>query len=168
MKISKALVDDFEAEAANTRRVLEAVPVEKLEFRPHAKSWTLAELAGHVAEGASFVHAVMEPEMDFARMDGEWKAFVPATKADLLAKCDEVTAAFRQLLDGREDDFLQETWTMRAGPQILWQCPRHVAVRTMGIHHTIHHRGQLEVYLRLCDAPLPPIYGPTADVPKLF
>lgn len=168
MKISQALVTDFKAEAGNTRRMLEAVPESEFAFSPHEKSWSLAKLAGHVAEGAAFTRYVMEPELDWAAPRGQWEAFVPKTKAELLATAEKVAADFESMLKGRDDAFMEETWTMRAGDKVMWQCPRHVALRTMGINHIIHHRAQLGVYLRLRGVPLPPIYGPTADVPKLF
>ncbi len=164
MQLSQQLITDFNAEAENTKKVLQAVPEKDLAFQPHAKSWTLAQLAGHVAEGPAFTHALMEPELNFEG-GGGWKPFIPKTRAELLATCERVAKDFGALLKGRTDAFLSETWTMRNGDTILWQAPRHTAVRSMAIHHTIHHRGQLEVYLRLCGAPLPPIYGPTADAP---
>lgn len=164
MQQSQQIVNDFNAEAENTKQVLATVPEQHLGFRPHEKSWTLAQLAGHVAESPAFTHALMEPELNF-EAGGDWKPFVPSTKAELLATCERVAKDFGALLKGRTDAFLAETWTMRNGDKILWQVPRHTAVRTMAIHHTIHHRGQLEVYLRLCGASLPPIYGPTADAP---
>jgi uncharacterized damage-inducible protein DinB len=168
MKISQALLTDFKTEAGNTRRMLEVVPESEFGFRPHEKSMPLAQLAGHVADGAAFTHVVMEPEVDWAAPRGEWKPFVPKTRAELLATADKVAADFEGRVKGRDDAFMEETWTMRAGDKILWQCPRHVALRTMGIHHIIHHRAQLGVYLRLRGVPLPPLYGPTADVPRLF
>ena len=164
MQLSQQLVTDFTAEVDNTKKVLQVVPEQKLQFQPHPKSWTLAQLAGHVAEGPAFAHAMMEPELNFEK-GGDWKPFIPKTKAELLATCERVGKDVAELMQGRSDAFLNETWTMRNGDKVLWQVPRHVALRSMTIHHSIHHRGQLEVYLRLCDAALPPIYGPTADEP---
>ena len=164
MQQSQLLIADFNAEAENTKKVLQAIPEEKLGFQPHEKSWTLAQLAGHLAEGPAFTHALMEPELDFAG-GGDWKPFVPETKAALLAKCEEVAKDVAALLKGRTDAFLEEPWTMRNGEKVIWKTLRRDAVRQMAIHHSIHHRGQLEVYLRLVGAKLPPIYGPTADEP---
>jgi uncharacterized damage-inducible protein DinB len=168
MNLAKAILTDFQAETELTKQVLQAVPEDKLDFQPHAKSWTLAQLAGHVAEGPSFCAMMAEPELDFDQAGGDWKPFVPTTKAELLAKVDEVAGMVAGVLDGRDDAFLNEAWRMRKGDKVIWETTRKDAFRSMAIHHTIHHRGQLEVYLRLVDAPLPPIYGPTADVPDLF
>ena len=164
MQLSQQLVRDFNAEVENTKKVLQAVPEKKLQFQPHPKSWTLAQLAGHVAEGPAFCHALMEPELNFEG-GGDWKPFVPKTKAELLARCEQVGKDVAELMKGRTDAFLNETWVMRKGDTVIWKTERHDALRQMAIHHSIHHRGQLEVYLRLCDAALPPIYGPTADAP---
>jgi uncharacterized damage-inducible protein DinB len=166
--LAESILADYQAEAELTKTVLEAVPEDKLGFQPHEKSWTLGRLAGHVAEGPSFCGAMTEPELDFASGGSDWKPFEPTKKAEILAKLDEVSGQIAKLLAGRDDAFMNETWTMRAGEKVIWQVPRHVAMRSMAIHHSIHHRGQLEVYLRLVDAIVPPIYGPTADVTDLF
>jgi len=144
------------------------VPEDRFDYRPHEKSWTLGKLAGHVAEGGAFAATVMEPELDFAAAGGEWQPFEPTTKAEVLAKLDEVGAIVAGSLAGRDDAFMTKTWTKRAGPKVIWEARRDQAFRTMAIHHTIHHRGQLEVYMRMVGAKLPPIYGPTADVPDMF
>ncbi len=165
MSLSERLIADFEAEAERTRKMLEAVPEESFSWKPHEKSFDLAALAGHVAEGPSWVHGMMEAELDFAAMPEEWKPFVPESKEALLAKFDEVAGGVKAALGGRDDAFMQETWTMKNGDTVMMQEPRHEAIRMIAVHHTIHHRGQLSVYLRLAGAPVPPTYGPTADFP---
>ena len=167
MTLADMILADFQAEAPLTLAVLEAVPEDRFDFQPHPKSWKLAQLAGHVAEGPSFAGAMMEPELDFAQGGGDWKPFVPTSTAELLERTRAVHGMVSELLRGKDDAFLKERWVMRAGPKVLWETTRAEGLRSMTIHHTIHHRGQLEVYLRLVDAPLPPIYGPTADVPDL-
>ena len=168
MTLVDSILSDFQDELKLTRTVLEAVPEDKFDFKPHEKSWSLAQLAGHVAEGPMFCASMLEPELDFAKGTGDWTPFVPKTKAELLSKLDEVGGQVAVMFDGKDDAFFKETWTMRAGPKVVWEAKRADAMRSMAIHHTIHHRGQLEVYLRLVDAPVPPIYGPTADVTDLF
>lgn len=163
--ISQALVHDFDKEAAFTTTMLEAVPAEKLDWRPHEKSMTLGELAGHLAEMPNWLGACLEEGMDFAAM-GDYRPYVPADKKELLAKWGENRATFAPQLDGKDDPFLRETWTMRMGDKVLMQCPRADVIRDILIHHTAHHRGQLSVYLRLLDVPVPSTYGPTADHPS--
>ena len=164
MSFSERLAADFEAEAQSTRKMLEAVPEESFAWKPHDKSWDLATLAGHVAEGPSWVHGMMEAELDFAAAP-ERKPFVPANKSELLAKFDETAAGVKAALGGRDDAFMEEIWTMKNGDAIMMQAPRHEAIRSIAVHHTIHHRGQLSVYLRMVETPVPSTYGPTADFP---
>jgi uncharacterized damage-inducible protein DinB len=163
MSIAEALVADFREEAGNTRKVLSAVPDDRLDWKPHAKSMSLGRLAGHIAETPGWIPSMMADEMDFAKSGGDWKPFLPVSRAELLARFEREIEAFAQLVRDRPDDFLKRTWTMRHGAQVLWQVPRHTAIRSTAIHHIVHHRGQLTVYLRLLEVPVPPTYGPTAD-----
>ena len=163
MSIGKTLVAEFKHEAANTRKVLEAVPEDRFDWKPHEKSMTLGQLAAHIAETPTWVRSMIEDELDFAVAGGDYKPFAPATKAELLAGFDENVKDFETTVAGRDDEFLGVTWTMRHGDKVLMSVPRHVAMRSTAINHIIHHRGQLTVYLRLLDAPVPPTYGPTAD-----
>lgn len=164
MSISQRIIDDYEAEAGFTRTMLAAVPADKLEWRPHDKSWSLGELAGHLAEMGSWTGAMLEDEMDFAKMPADYKPYVPADHAELLATFEKNAGDFKPALEGRDDDFMLSTWTMRKGEQVLMTSPRHAALRSILLHHQAHHRGQLTVYLRQLDVPVPPTYGPTADV----
>ena len=163
MPLSQALVADFKNESPNTRRVLEAVPEDRLAWKPHEKSMPLGRLAGHIAELPSLVPAVMERELDFAA--GTYKPFMPTNRVELLRVFEQHVSGFDKAVVARDDDFLSATWTLRYGQKILLSLPRHVAIRTTAIHHVIHHRGQLTVYLRLLGVPVPPTYGPTADSP---
>jgi uncharacterized damage-inducible protein DinB len=165
MTLASSLVADFQTEIEATRGVLAAVPESKFAWQPHAKSMTLGRLAGHVAENAGFIAAMMEPEMDFERMGGEWKPLDPKSGTELCAAFETAAKSFAEQLAGRDDAFMKQTWTMRAGPKVFMSVPRHEAMRTIGLNHMVHHRGQLTVYLRLLDVPVPSTYGPTADVP---
>jgi uncharacterized damage-inducible protein DinB len=164
MTLASALVADLESEAKNTRKMLEIVPEGRFGWKPHEKSMTLGQLAAHLAENPSWIGAMLEDEMDFAAM-GDYKPFAPKTRKELLEGFEKNLRAGLDAIRGRDDAFLERTWTMRNGDKVLMVAPKHEAVRSTAIHHWIHHRGQLSVYLRLAGVPLPQIYGPTADNP---
>jgi uncharacterized damage-inducible protein DinB len=165
MSISQRITSDFQAEAGYTRAMLEAVPADKLDWKPHDKSWTLGALAGHLAEAPMWLGSMMEDEMDFAEM-GDYKPYVPGSKDELLAEFEKNAANVAPTLDGRDDDFMATSWTMKmAGKEIMTQ-PKRDVIRSIILHHWAHHRGQLSVYLRLLDVPVPKTYGPTADDPN--
>lgn len=153
---------DVETELATTRRLLERIPDDKLGWRPHEKSMTLGELAMHVvvllhAQAATIEH----DEFDLA--GPRPPSTPPESTASLLDAFDRYAGALREALAGASDESLHQTWTLRAGDRTLSQSPRHSVLRHMGLSHVAHHRGQLSVYLRMLDVPLPPMYGPTAD-----
>jgi len=166
MTLSAALIRDLEVEAKHTRAVLSAVPEDRLDWKPHPSSMSLAALAGHLAETPSWIGSMLEDEMDFAAM-GDYRPFVPATRGELLDRLETDLGKGLEGLRGKTDAQLEATWTMRAGPKVLMQSPKHEAIRSIAIHHWIHHRGQLTVYLRLLGVPVPPTYGPTADHPSM-
>ena len=163
MSLSRELVSDFTNEAELTRKVLAAVPEDRLGWKPHDKSMSLGQLAGHVAETPGWCGAMLEPEFDMAAGMADWKPFQPATRKELLETFDRNTRAFGPLFADRDDAFMQETWTMRNGATVMLSDPRHATARMIAINHSIHHRGQLTVYLRLLGVPVPGTYGPTAD-----
>ncbi len=163
MTLADSLYIDFADEAKRTRTMLEVVPTAKFDWRPHGKSMTLGALAGHLAEMPAWVRGFLNDELDFSKLELDYEPFVPTSKEDLLSTADENTALLHTTLATMSDEFLEEEWTMRAGERVLLQATRHRAMREILIHHAIHHRGQLTVYLRELDVPLPPTYGPTAD-----
>jgi uncharacterized damage-inducible protein DinB len=167
MTLSEALLGDFQYEAANTRKVLEAVPADRWDWKPHDKSMSLAQLAGHIAENPGWVDSMMADELDFGAM-GDWKPFLPASRDELLSTWDKGVAHFTEQITGKDDAFMSGTWTMRQGEKVLMAMPRHVAIRGMALHHVLHHRGQLTVYLRLLEVPVPSTFGPSADDPGSF
>jgi uncharacterized damage-inducible protein DinB len=162
MTISQRILSDYEAEADMTRTMLASVPGDKLDWRPHAKSWTLGELAGHVAESPNWLGAMLEDEMDFAEM-GDYKPFVPTSKDELMEAFEKSSAGVAPILDGKDDDFMGTTWTMKMAGKEIMSKPKRDVIRSIILHHWAHHRGQLSVYLRLLDVPVPKTYGPTAD-----
>jgi uncharacterized damage-inducible protein DinB len=164
MALSQAFSAELKQEAATTRKMLERVPQDKFDWKPHDKSMTLGRLAGHVAELPTLIQATLAAdEIDFA--SGEYKPFVPATSSELTETFDKNVGKALELLQNQSDENLQKTWRLRRGEQIFLEVPRKAAMRTVGLNHLIHHRGQLSVYLRLLDVPLPSVYGPTADEP---
>lgn len=164
MGIGEPLAAELKQEAATTRRLLERVPEDKLDWKPHEKSMALGRLAGHVAELTGLLRAVLgADELDFA--SGEYKPLNTTSVAEILEKFDKNIANGIEGLNGLEDARAFEKWRLRNGDQVIFEGPRVVIVRGLVLNHVIHHRGQLSVYLRLLDVPLPSIYGPTADAP---
>ncbi len=163
--IADSLLPEFDRETAVTRLVLERVPDEKAAWRPHHKSRSMGELASHVAGLAQWVPlALKRAQFDFGQPEGEAVRAAPFdTTARLLAAYDERVAAARAAIVATSDAEMMASWTLRNGGRIVFTAPRLTVFRSFVMNHLIHHRGQLTVYLRLCDVPLPPIYGPTAD-----
>lgn len=150
---------EFDTEMAATRRLLERVPDERGTWKPHEKSFALGHLAQLVAWMPGWItRTLREPHIDLA--GGAGYSFEPTAK--LLAMFDENVAAARQALTEVTGPALAEPWHLKMGDQVLFTAPRGETVR-QHLNHLIHHRGQLTVYLRLVDVPLPSIYGPTAD-----
>lgn len=149
-------------ESANTRKLFERVPEAYLDWRPHPKSMTLGMLASHLAEIPQWVAPIVnEEEMSF-----DPEQYVPkvyASSAALLEVHDTAVKEAQQALDGLPEEQLNGIWRLKTPKQVLCEMPRGVVLRTMVLNHAFHHRGQLTVYLRLKDVPLPGLYGPTAD-----
>ena len=165
MSIAENLLTDFTAESEYTRALLEAVPEEHLDWRPHEKSMTLGALAGHIAEAPAWTHSMLTDRFDMTEVErGDYKPFVATGRQELLATREKNATAFHSDLGGRDDEFMNAIWTMSAGGHEIMSLPRHAAIRAIILRHVSHHRGQLTVYLRLLGVPVPPTYGPTADV----
>ena len=164
MSIASTLVADLEAEAKLTRTMLAVVPEDRFPWKPHEKSMSLGQLASHLAETPAWTGSMLEPAMDFAAM-GDYRPFLARSRGELLATFEANHAAAAGALRGRDDRAMNEAWTMKNGPTVLLTQPRKDALRCILVHHAVHHRGQLSVYLRLLGVPLPPLYGPTADHP---
>ena len=162
-----ALVDHFLAEidreAARTRRALEQVPAGREDWKPHPKSMPLGRLAGLVASMWTWIPLIInQDELDLTPPPGGGRYHQPST-ATLVEAHDAALAKAREALSRTTDQFLLTThWRLKAGGRIVADDPRYVALRDT-INHLAHHRGQLTVYLRLNDCPVPSIYGPTAD-----
>jgi len=165
MKISESLLPEFDQEMANTRKVLERVPEGKGDWKPHAKSSTLSALTAHIANMPDWAGLTMQSDsFDYAPPGAppyETPKF--GSNKELLAAFDKSVAEARTALAAADDSKLLGPWTLMAGGQALMTMPRVAVIRTFVMNHTIHHRAQLGVYLRLNDVPLPQLYGPTAD-----
>ena len=170
MPIIDAFLAELEHESATTRRLLERVPEEKMGWKPHEKSMTLSRLSGHIAELPGWSKTILaddEFHIDRESRHG-YRAHQPETTAELLRVHDENVAGYRAAAEGVSDEHLRGHWRMLGGGKVLLDLKRAVALRSFVMNHLIHHRGQLSVYLRLLDVPLPPTYGPTADDPGGF
>ncbi len=163
--ISSMLLPEFEHEIATTRRVLERLPEDKPEFRPHPKSMTLARLAGHVAEIPLWaVVTLLQPEFDVAPVDGpRMEALVMTDRSSLLMDFDAKVQQARDLLAAASDEYLMQPWSLKSGGQTVMAMPRAAVMRSFVLNHLVHHRAQLALYLRMNDVPVPSIYGPSAD-----
>lgn len=162
MSLSDTLFSDLDAEFASTRRVLAAVPWDRADWRPHEKSSTLGALARHVATLPRFGSIALATDgMDMAGIRPPQAEVGSAD--DLLAVWDETSGALRAALAEATDEHLGGSWTMSMGERVLFADPRGQTVRQWSLSHIAHHRGQLTVYLRLLDVPVPGIYGPSAD-----
>lgn len=156
------LLSEYDHEMANTRRALANIADEALSFRPHERSWTLAELATHVANVPNWlVMTLAGPEFDLGGNVDHPE--VPSDTRELLARFDQAVAAGREALSTTPEAALAEAWTLRNGDHVLFTLPRSAVIRTTILNHMIHHRGQLTVYLRLTGAPVPSLYGPSGD-----
>lgn len=164
MSIAQSLLPEFDQEIANTRKLLERVPADRMQWKPHQKSWALGALASHLAN--LLVWTSMTIEKDAFDMNPESPPPTPAEAKDadeLVARLDENAAAARKSLEGADDATMMKEWSLKSGDQVFFTMPKVAVIRSFVMNHLIHHRGQLTVYLRQCDVPLPGIYGPTAD-----
>jgi uncharacterized damage-inducible protein DinB len=161
MPLIEALLKELEEEAQTTRRVLERVPTDKLGWRPHRKSRSLGQLAMHVAvvPGAVAEFAV--------QTDPQVPNFVdpsaPTSASELVPMLDKSLETAKRTLQGMPDATFNALWRLMDGSRALLEVPRGAFLRSTMLNHWYHHRGQLSVYLRLIDVPVPSIYGPSAD-----
>ena len=159
MSISQTLLPEFDQEMATTRRLLERVPSEKGEWKPHPKSFALGHLAQLVSWMPGWITNVLqETELNLATAG----RYSMETTETLLAGFDKVVREAREAIATAGDDIYKIEWSLKHGDNVLFSAARAVVVRQT-ISHLVHHRGQLTVYLRMVDVPIPSIYGPTAD-----
>ena len=165
MAIAESILPEFDHETATTRMLLERVPADKAEWKPHAKSMSLGHLAMHIASLPHWASITLErTEFDTNPPDGP-RVTTPAyeSAAKLLHTYDANVSAARALLVRTTDAEFMVQWALKNGGKSMFSMPRVAVFRSFVLNHAVHHRGQLSVYLRLLDVPIPNIYGPTAD-----
>jgi len=161
--LSAKFLPAFDREAASTRRILERVPDEKFDWRPHPKSTPLGRLANHISDLMGQAPMVLQTEsVDVAARSGQPRPAAPTSSRELIESFDRGVAAARAVIAAASDEQLSHPWSLRNGKTVLFNLPRG-GVLQLQLSHMIHHRGQLSVYLRLNDVPVPGMYGPSAD-----
>jgi uncharacterized damage-inducible protein DinB len=161
MAIKDGILAEYDHEIGTTRKLLERVPDDKLAWRPHPKSMTLAGLATHLSNLPNWGGTILN-DLSFDLADAPANLEEKSSRADILTAFDVSAARTRAALD-RSDPELLAPWSLKRDGQEVFTLPRVAAFRTFVLYHIVHHRGQLSVYLRLNDVPIPAIYGPTAD-----
>jgi uncharacterized damage-inducible protein DinB len=165
MKMTELFSAELDREAIATRRVLERVPEGHNDWKPHEKSMPLGYLATLVATMPSWIAMTIEQdELDMNPPGGsQQKPQNPQSRCELLEAFDQCVAKAREVLAKTTDEHLMKPWRLLVGGKVVHEQPRHIILRDSVFNHLAHHRGQLTVYLRLNGAPVPAIYGPSAD-----
>lgn len=162
MQLNQQFISELQHELESTRKILNVLPEDMLTWKPHEKSMTLGRLAAHVSELVGWITMTLKTdELDFSKID--YKPLVPTTVQeikDVLEKC--AVEAIAALETAAPEDF-GKIWTLRRGEHIILALPKSATIRSMAMNHLYHHRGQLTVYLRILDVPVPGMYGPSAD-----
>lgn len=162
MNFNKAFLNELKNEAATTRKILALVPMDKHDWKPHEKSMPLRSLAKHISELPTWVDATLNhPELDFEKPGPKIPPYT--TTAELLANFDKHIADATGVLETAKEDEFMKDWTLRQGANVFFTMPKVAVLRSFVFNHTVHHRAQLGVYLRLLNIPLPGSYGPSAD-----
>ena len=165
MSIAQSLLPEFDQEMGNTRKMLERIPEDRLDYKPDPKSMVLSRLAGHIAEMAGWgTHTMTTDSLDL--MPGGKQAFEPLvakSRKQLLGEFDKNVTEARKAIEGASDKEFAQSWSLLSNGKAMLTMPRIGVLRTMVMNHTIHHRAQLGVYFRLLGVPVPGMYGPSAD-----
>ncbi len=164
MAIKDGMIMEYKHEMANTRKMLERVPFEKAEYKPHEKSRAMANEAFHIVNILTWIPRILNnPGFDVAQPGALPKPDVPKNNKELLTQFDKNYADSLKALENATDEALMTPWTFRNGEHVIFTLPRVAAIRNVGLNHHYHHRGQMSVYLRLAGVPVPGMYGPSAD-----
>jgi uncharacterized damage-inducible protein DinB len=162
MNIIDSISQELAHEASATRKALERVPEGKLAWKPHEKSMTLGQLVSHMVEIPGWAGVTIQ--LSEFTMDPEtYKPWMANTRAELLAKFDSNVTEAQKAMEGVTNEHLMQPWAFIMGGEKVFEMPRVVVLRNMILNHAVHHRGQLSVYLRLLNIPVPATYGPSAD-----
>ena len=160
MRIVDGMIAEMEQEAQTTERVLSRIPQAHLSWRPHPKSWSLGQLALHVA---TIPGTIAELGAADVREPGNFSQAEAASAAELVPALKDSVAKAKKTLGGFDDAKMTATWRLQSGGKDILAMPRAAFVRAIMLNHWYHHRGQLLVYLRLLNQSVPSVYGPTAD-----
>ncbi len=165
MKMSEIFLGEFDQEMASTRKTLERIPDDKFDWRPHDKSFTMQQLASHLANVPSWMGMTLnQDKLDVTPEGGDgFKTPQAESTKHLLEMFDKDVVEARKVLSETSDETFGLPWTLLMGGKEIFTMPRAAVLRLFIFSHTIHHRAQLGVYLRLNDIPVPAIYGPSAD-----
>ena len=162
MKMIDSLTMEFEREAQTTRKHLERLPDDNLDWRPHQKSFTAGALASHIVESVSWAYVIFRLD-EFNFDPATYKPFQAASVADLIETFDDNVAKGKRAMENVADASLPQPWRFKIMDRVRFERPRGDVFRDFALSHLIHHRGQLSVYLRLLNVPVPGSYGPSAD-----
>ena len=165
MALRDALLPEFDQEMANTRKTLDRIPEEKLGWKPHEKSMTLGGLATHLANIPTWAISTLEKEsLDLAPQGVPLPPVAAArSRKEVLERFDKNVAEARAAIARASDEDLKKRWSLLHAGKTVFTLPRIAVLRSALMNHSIHHRAQLGVYLRLNNVPVPAIYGPSAD-----
>lgn len=165
MTYAESILPEFDHEMANTRKVLECVPDDKWDWRPHPKSNTIGWNANHLADLPGWANSILtQSQFDFAPVGGQrYQLPKLPTRQEVLDLFDRNVAAARGALAAIKDDEIAKTWSLLGGGKPMFSRPRSDVMRSFVLNHSIHHRAILCVYLRLNDIPVPGMYGPSGD-----
>ena len=162
--IKQAMINEIKHEAAQTKKLLERVPFDKFDWSPHEKSMKLGKLAVHIAEIPRWSSRILTAtEFDFTKAG--YKPAEVHRSEELVQLSENNIQTVLDDFNASTDEDLFASWTFRRGEHVIFTLPRAAAIRTLAMNHLIHHRGQLSVYLRLLNIPIPGMYGPSADEP---
>jgi uncharacterized damage-inducible protein DinB len=167
MAIRDALLPEYDHEMKTTRKLLERVPMTQAQWKPHDKSMSLGQLATHIAEIPAWVSSIMNTTCLDMGENADHQQPTYHTSEELVSAFDANITKARDLINTKTDAELMEVWTLKKGKQVLLSLPKAAVLRSFLMNHLIHHRGQLSVYIRLRDVPVPSIYGPSADDPGM-
>jgi len=162
MRLIDLLIAEFEHEVRTTRPHLERLPGDQLDWRPHKKSFTAGGLASHIVDCVGWTESIFGAD-EFAIDPAAFKPYDATSVADLLQTFDDKVAAGSRVLSSAADADLMRPWRLKVMGRVRFEKPKVVVFRDFTLSHVIHHRGQLSVYLRLLNVPVPGSYGPTAD-----